>query len=71
MPRLRAAAVGLVDGLTWQEIVEGLALSRSQLRLMTVRSEVGGVDPGRLLQRFSGIDVGSAEPVWKSWMGGK
>ncbi len=40
---LRAAAVGLVDGLTWQEIVEGLRSGRSQLRLMTVRTEVGAL----------------------------
>ena len=40
---LRAAAVGLADGLTWQEIVEGLRSGRSQLRLMTVRTEVGAL----------------------------
>jgi UDP-N-acetylmuramoyl-tripeptide--D-alanyl-D-alanine ligase len=40
---LRAAAVGLVDGLTWQEIVEGLRSGRSQLRLMTARTEVGAL----------------------------
>jgi UDP-N-acetylmuramoyl-tripeptide--D-alanyl-D-alanine ligase len=33
---LRAAAVGLVEGLTWQEIVEGLREPSAQLRLMAV-----------------------------------
>ncbi len=40
---LRAAAVGLADGLTWQEIVEGLRSSRAQLRLMTTRTEGGAL----------------------------
>ncbi len=35
---LRAAAVGLVEGLTWQEIVEGLRFGHSQLRLVAVRT---------------------------------
>lgn len=34
---LRAAAVGLVDGLSWDEIVHGLQNARSQLRLMVVQ----------------------------------
>lgn len=34
---LRAAAVGLVEGLTWQEIIEGLqAIGATQLRLVAV-----------------------------------
>ena len=33
---LRAAAVGLVEGLTWQEILEGLMAPSSQLRLVAV-----------------------------------
>jgi len=33
---LRAAAVGLVEGLTWQEIVEGLRAPSPQLRLVAV-----------------------------------
>ena len=33
---LRAAAVGLVEGLTWQEIIEGLRMPSSQLRLVAV-----------------------------------
>jgi len=33
---LRAAAVGLVEGLTWQEILDGLQAPATQLRLMTV-----------------------------------
>ncbi len=40
---LRAAAVGLVEGLTWQEIVEGLRFSHSQLRLVAVRSQRGAL----------------------------
>jgi len=34
---LRAAAVGLVEGLTWQEIAAGLQRSPGQLRLVLVR----------------------------------
>jgi len=33
---LRAAAVGLVEGLTWNQIIAGLRDSRSQLRLVAV-----------------------------------
>jgi len=33
---LRAAAVGLVEGLTWQEIIEGLRTPSAQLRLVAV-----------------------------------
>lgn len=40
---LRAAAVGLVEGLTWQEIVNGLRSERTQLRLMAVRSDAGAL----------------------------
>jgi len=40
---LRAAAVGLVDGLTWQEIMSGLRSSHAQLRLVTVRSQSGAL----------------------------
>jgi UDP-N-acetylmuramoyl-tripeptide--D-alanyl-D-alanine ligase len=36
---LRAAAVGLVEGLTWQDIATGLHMGHSQLRLVTVRTE--------------------------------
>jgi len=38
---LRASAVGLVEGLSWQEIVGGLRSGRAQLRLVAVRSETG------------------------------
>ncbi len=38
---LRAAAVGLVEGMNWQEILEGLSQGHTQLRLVAVRS-VGG-----------------------------
>ncbi len=40
---LRAAAVGLADGLTWQEILDGLRQGHSQLRLTTVRTESGAL----------------------------
>jgi UDP-N-acetylmuramoyl-tripeptide--D-alanyl-D-alanine ligase len=40
---LRAAAVGLVDGLTWQEIFEGLRQGHTQLRLVAVRSQTGAL----------------------------
>lgn len=33
---LRAAAVGLVDGLTWPEIIAGLSETKAQLRLVAV-----------------------------------
>jgi UDP-N-acetylmuramoyl-tripeptide--D-alanyl-D-alanine ligase len=40
---LRAAAVGLVDGLTWQEIVSGLRMASNELRLIAVRTKNGAV----------------------------
>jgi UDP-N-acetylmuramoyl-tripeptide--D-alanyl-D-alanine ligase len=40
---LRAAAVGLADGLTWKEILDGLHQGHAQLRLTTVRSESGAL----------------------------
>ena len=40
---LRAAAVGLNDGLNWQEIFEGFAQGQSQLRLVAVRSKTGAL----------------------------
>jgi len=40
---LRAAAVGLVDGLTWQEIVSGLRSSSNELRLIAVRTPNGAL----------------------------
>jgi UDP-N-acetylmuramoyl-tripeptide--D-alanyl-D-alanine ligase len=40
---LRAAAVGLVEGLTWQEIINGLQTSHSQLRLVAVHTENGAL----------------------------
>ena len=38
---LRAAAVGLVEGLTWQEIIEGLREPSAQLRLVAVPGPAG------------------------------
>jgi UDP-N-acetylmuramoyl-tripeptide--D-alanyl-D-alanine ligase len=40
---LRAAAVGLVDGLTWQEIVSGLRSASNELRLIAVRTKSGAL----------------------------
>lgn len=40
---LRAAAVGLNDGLSWQDIVDGLQSGKTQLRLVAVRSESGAI----------------------------
>jgi UDP-N-acetylmuramoyl-tripeptide--D-alanyl-D-alanine ligase len=38
---LRAAAVGLIEGLTWQEIIEGLRAPSSQLRLVAASGPHG------------------------------
>ena len=40
---LRAAAVGLAEDLSWQEIVHGLQLGNTQLRLVAVRSYHGAL----------------------------
>lgn len=40
---LRAAAVGLTEGMNWQEILEGLSQGHTQLRLAAVRSETGAL----------------------------
>ncbi len=40
---LRAAAVGLAEGLGWQEIVQGLRGGHAQLRLVAVRSASGAL----------------------------
>lgn len=40
---LRAAAVGLIEGLTWQEIVNGLRSEHTQLRLVAVRTMNGAL----------------------------
>jgi UDP-N-acetylmuramoyl-tripeptide--D-alanyl-D-alanine ligase len=40
---LRAAAVGLADGMNWQEILEGLNQGHMQLRLAAVRSQTGAL----------------------------
>ncbi len=40
---LRAAAVGLVEGLSWEEIVGGLQSSQSQLRLVAVQGPKGAL----------------------------
>ncbi len=40
---LRAAAVGLVEGLSWGEIIQGLHNSQTQLRLVAVRTKNGAL----------------------------
>ncbi len=40
---LRAAAVGVLEGFTWQEIVQGLRLGNTQLRLVAVRTYHGAL----------------------------
>jgi UDP-N-acetylmuramoyl-tripeptide--D-alanyl-D-alanine ligase len=40
---LRAAAVGLAEGMNWQEILEGLNQGHTQLRLAAVRSQNGAL----------------------------
>jgi len=40
---LRAAAVGLVEGLNWEEIIAGLRTSQSQLRLVAVQGPGGSL----------------------------
>ncbi|MBT3240275.1 MAG: UDP-N-acetylmuramoyl-tripeptide--D-alanyl-D-alanine ligase [Chloroflexi bacterium] len=38
---MRATAVGLADGLTWQEIVSGLKFNDTQFRLVAVKAAIG------------------------------
>ena len=40
---LRASAVGLAEGMNWQEIIEGLNQGHMQLRLAAVRSTTGAL----------------------------
>jgi UDP-N-acetylmuramoyl-tripeptide--D-alanyl-D-alanine ligase len=40
---LRAAAVGLTEGLNWQEIINGLRAGHTQLRLAAERAESGAL----------------------------
>ena len=40
---LRAAAVGLVEGLSWEEIIRGLRSGHTQLRLVAVRAACGAM----------------------------
>ena len=40
---LRAAAVGLVEDMTWQDIISGLLQGRNQLRLVAVRTQSGAL----------------------------
>lgn len=40
---LRAAAVGIIEGFSWQEIANGLHFNNTQLRLVAVRSDQGAL----------------------------
>jgi UDP-N-acetylmuramoyl-tripeptide--D-alanyl-D-alanine ligase len=40
---LRATAVGLIEGLDWQEILTGLRIGNPQLRLVAVRGKEGAI----------------------------
>ncbi len=40
---LRTAAICLVEGMTWQEILKGLRAGRAQLRLVAARSQCGAL----------------------------
>ncbi len=40
---LRTAAICLVEGMTWQDILKGLRTGRAQLRLVAVRSKCGAL----------------------------
>jgi UDP-N-acetylmuramoyl-tripeptide--D-alanyl-D-alanine ligase len=40
---LRATAVGLVEGLSWHEVLGGLSRGKTQLRLVAVRSQTGAL----------------------------
>ena len=40
---LRAAAVGLVEGMSWAEIIHALRVGQTQLRLVAVRTEIGAL----------------------------
>ncbi len=40
---LRTAAICLVEGMTWQEILKGLRAGRAQLRLVAARSKCGAL----------------------------
>ncbi len=58
---LRAAAVGLVEGLTWSEIINGLRHGHSQLRLVAVRTQNGALILDELVQCFTRIDPGGPQ----------
>ena len=40
---LRAASVGLIEGLTWQEIFNGLQKGKTQLRMVVARTKSGAL----------------------------
>ncbi len=40
---LRAAAVGIIEGMSWEEIIRGLRSGRTQLRLVVVKAACGAM----------------------------
>lgn len=40
---LRAAAVGIIEGMSWEEIIRGLRSGRTQLRLVVVKADCGAI----------------------------
>jgi UDP-N-acetylmuramoyl-tripeptide--D-alanyl-D-alanine ligase len=40
---LRAAAVGIIEGMSWEEIIRGLRSGRTQLRLVAVKAACGAM----------------------------
>ncbi len=60
---LRGAAVGLTEGLSWEEIMAGLHDQSAQLRLVVVPGPAGFYHLGRHLQCQSFIQHRRAEPA--------
>ncbi len=64
---LRAAAVGLVDGMNWQEILNGLMQGHTQLRLAAVRSQTGALLLDDTYNASPESDAGRSEPARRNW----
>ena len=60
---LRATAAGLVEGLDWQEIVEGLRAPGPQLRLVAVQGLQDSLILDDTYNSSPGIGAGGAEPA--------
>ena len=63
---LRAAAVGLVEGLTWQEIVNGLRSEHTQLRLVAVRTQSGALILDDTYNASPEFDAGGAKSAGRA-----